>query len=166
MAQQDIFLKVETSRAGALRGESTDPNHAGEIALVDWSWGMAAASEAGSFRAAGRVQVQPVRFVKRADSSSTALMSALRTNDPIKKAVLTMQKSGGTSTVVYFSMTLERGRIMSYDVRSERDEKGLPTVLEVFTLAFNRITVEYRGQDARGAGTAVSTYTDEISTTT
>jgi type VI secretion system secreted protein Hcp len=166
MAQQDIFLKVETTRAGALRGESTDPNHVGEIALVDWSWGMVSRTEAGSFQATGRAQVQPLRFVKRADAASTALMSALRSNDPVKKAVLTMQKSGGTSSVVYFVMTLERGRILSYDVRSERDEKGLPCVLEVFTMGFNRITVEYRGQDARGGGTAVSTYTDEISTDT
>jgi type VI secretion system secreted protein Hcp len=165
MAQQDIFLSIETVRAGALRGESSDPDHVGHIDVVEWSWGMASPTESGGFMATGRVQIHPVRFVKRADSASTGLMSALRSNDEIKKAVLTMRKAGGAKPVDYFTVTLEKGRVLTYEVRSQYDEHGVPALMETITLGFTRITVDYRGQERRGGGHATSSYSDEIGAT-
>ncbi|MCX7249924.1 MAG: type VI secretion system tube protein Hcp, partial [Burkholderiales bacterium] len=40
MAQRDIFLRIEGSRQGLLRGESQDASHPGEIDVMSWSWGM------------------------------------------------------------------------------------------------------------------------------
>lgn len=162
MALQDIYLKIETDRAGHIKGGSVDPEHVGEIDVVEWSWGMASRHEAGGFQPTGRVQIQPVRFVKRADPASTGLMSALRNNDRIKKAVLTMRKSGGPKPVDYFKVTLEKGRVLSYEVSSQRDERGVPSLMEVVTLGFTRITVDYRGQESAGGSGATSTYSDEI----
>lgn len=164
MSQQDIFLSIVTQKGGPLKGESSDPAHAGEIEVIEWSWGMKSPFEAGGFMATGRVQVHPVRFVKRADSASTGLMAAMRQNDVIKKAVLTMRKSGGVKPVDYFKVTLEKGRILSYEVASQRDEHGIPSLIETLALGFTRIEVDYTGQQAQGGRAAASTYTDEIST--
>lgn len=163
MAQQDIFLSIVTAKAGLLKGESTDPAHTGEIGIDDWSWGMASPFESSGFAATGRVQIKPVSFTKRVDLSSTGLMSALRSNDTVKKAVLTMRKSGGVKPVNYFVITLENGRVLSYDVESRRDEHGVPALFEVVRLGFTRITIDYRAQDAKGAQLGAASYTDEIS---
>jgi type VI secretion system secreted protein Hcp len=164
MAQSDIFLKIETARAGPLRGETSDPEFDGQIDVVDWAWGMHSPVQAGGFTASGRVQIKPVTIRKRADSASTALMSALRSNDVVRKAVLSVRKAGGSKPVVCFTVTLEKGRILSYDVSSGIDAQGAPTLLETLTLGFTKITVDYIGQDARGGRTAASSYSDEIST--
>jgi type VI secretion system secreted protein Hcp len=164
MSQQDIFLSLVTARGGPLKGESSDPGHLGEIDIIEWTWGMKVPTEAGSLLPTGRAQVFPVRFVKRADSSSTGLMSALRQNDLVKKAVLTMRKSGGVKPVDYFVVTLEKGRLLSYEVASQRDERGVPSLIETVSLGFLEITVDYTGQDPKGGKTASSTYSDQIST--
>ena len=53
--------------------------------------------------------------MKRVDSASTALMLALRTNEPIQKAVLTLRKAG-KSQVEYLKVTIEQGRVTSLTV--------------------------------------------------
>ena len=90
MAQRDIFLRIEGSRQGLLRGESQDKSHPGEIDVISWSWGMDSPGDAFGLPT-GRTNVELLRVAKRVDSASTALMSALRANEPIRKAVLTVR---------------------------------------------------------------------------
>ncbi|MBX9638988.1 MAG: type VI secretion system tube protein Hcp [Mycobacteriaceae bacterium] len=162
MAQQDIFLKISTDAAGPLKGESTDPDHVGDISIIGWHWGMKSPRDAHTFQATGKTQIQPITVRKYADTASTGLMSALRRNDGIKKATLAVRKASGTKPVDYFVINLEKGRLLSYDVQSERDEKGAPVLLETIEIGFTRITIEYKAQEAKGGGLATSTFQDEI----
>ena len=83
-----MFLMVKGARHGLIKGESQDDKHKGEIEVVSWSWGMQARPRLGSGTATGRATINDLKIVKRVDSASMALMSALRTNEPIQKAVL------------------------------------------------------------------------------
>lgn len=148
MALGDMFLKVESGRQGQIKGEAQDEKHKDEIDVLAWSWGMRAQTGMGAGGAAGKATVHELNIVKLVDSASTGLMSAMRNNDLIKKAVLTVRKAGG-SALEYFKITIEKGRITALDVES--GIAGAETALtEKLSLAFQKISVEYVPQDKDG----------------
>jgi type VI secretion system secreted protein Hcp len=86
-----------------------------------------------------------------ATSASTALMIALRNNELIKTAVLTVRKAGGKEPVEYLKITLAKARVTSLAVQSGDDSD--PAVLtEEFSFAFEKITVDYTPQGTEGSG--------------
>jgi type VI secretion system secreted protein Hcp len=166
MASGDMFIKIEGARSGVFKGESRDPAHLDEIQLVAWSWGMegnASATVSAGGRAAGanQVSVRELEIVKRVDSATTALMSALRSNEVLKTVTLSVRKAGGASPVEYLKIILEKGRVRSVDL-----ETGLhgseELIGERVRISFQRITVEYRPQQAQGGGGGASSFTTEL----
>ena len=155
----DMFLKVDSSRSGAIKGEAKDAVHAGEIDVVGWSWGMRSASAMGGSGPAAKSSLEQLNIVKEVDSASTGLMSVMRNNDLVKKAVLSVRKAGG-SPIDYFIVTIENGRITSYDV--EAAGLGSETMLERVSFSFQKINVEYASQDDKGLKGAGMTFTAEI----
>ena len=53
-SQADMFLKVEGSRMGPVKGESQDEKHKGEIDVLGWSWGMQAQTAMGGGGISGK----------------------------------------------------------------------------------------------------------------
>jgi type VI secretion system secreted protein Hcp len=159
MALVDMFLRLESARAGPVKGEAQDAEHGGEIDVVDWSWGMDTAGGMGGKGAGLKSALKELRIVKRVDAASTGLMSVMRTNDLVKKAVLTVRKAG-SRPVDYFIVTVENGRITQYEVAS--DSAAGVAMTERIALAFERITVEYRMQDEKGGRKGGSTFSAEV----
>ena len=95
MSQKDMFLKLESKRGGAVKGESEDPVHPAEMVVLGFSWGMTSTVSTGFAGKETKPAQLELRIVKRVDSASTGLMSIMKTNDEIKKAVLTVRKAGG-----------------------------------------------------------------------
>src|SRR5512146_2262339 len=95
MALGDMFLKIESARQGAIKGEAQDENHKDEIDVVNWSWGMEAKTALSGGGASPKATLSELSIVKQVDSASTGLMSAMRNNELISKAVLTVRKAGG-----------------------------------------------------------------------
>ncbi|HET8704790.1 MAG TPA: type VI secretion system tube protein Hcp, partial [Pseudomonadales bacterium] len=119
MAQGDMFLKIEGSKQGPIKGESQDQKHADEIDVLSWSWGMEGQMVHANFGApSAKTTIQELKISKRVDRSSTALMSCLRNNELIKKAVLTVRKAGGPDALEYFKITMEKARIASIHTHS------------------------------------------------
>ncbi|MFT3858198.1 MAG: type VI secretion system tube protein Hcp [Aquabacterium sp.] len=76
------------------RANASKTGHVDEIAVLGWNWGMdVSAASFGS--TAARTTMQELVVRKRVDRASTALMSALRANEPLKKVILTARKVGG-----------------------------------------------------------------------
>ena len=160
MPEADIFLQLESQRAGAIKGESTDPAHPGEIQITDWSWGMTGSPAMGGSGAGIKTALSELHLYKRADTATTALMSVMRTNDVVKKAVLSVRKAGGTP-IDYFVLTVQKARITSYEVRSRSEVD--PFLHEHFTLAFQKIDIAYCAQDEKGQRKGASTFSDDVS---
>src|SRR5580765_8614306 len=110
-----MFLMVKGAKHSLIKGESQDDQHKGEIDVVSWSWGMQAKANIGGGTATGKATINDLRIVKRVDSASTALMLALRTNEPITKAVLTLRKAG-KGQLEYLKVTIEQARVISLTV--------------------------------------------------
>ena len=160
LSDADMFLHVQTKRAGKIKGEVTTEGHADDIGVRTWTWGVAAATAIGSTAATGRRQYKHLVVVKGIDSASTGLLSALATNDEVKEAKLTLRKAGGDA-LDYYVMTLARARVVSIDLGV--DENGKPT--ETVGFAYTKIDVEYKRQQGSGLSGASTSFSDEVLTT-
>ena len=153
----DMFLSVKGAKSGQIKGESQDNVHEHEIDIVSWSWGMQAHATLGGGMASGKATVRELKVLKRVDSASTPLMSALRSNELITKAVLTLRKAG-KAPLEFFKITIEQGRVTGLTIEAG-NAGGSPDVFESVTFSFNKITVEYvpQGKDGQGRGSMLFT---------
>ena len=156
-----MFFKVKGAKHGQISGEAQDDKHKGEIEVLSWSWGMQGKSSIGGGTASGKATMRELRIVKKVDKASTALMSALRTNEVIKEGILTLRKTG-TSKIEYFKITIQDGRVVSLEVEAG-DESGGSTLLERVSFSFNKIAVEYTPQGGDGMALGSTTFEDEWS---
>ncbi|ANQ87058.1 Hcp family type VI secretion system effector [Azoarcus olearius] len=165
MASGDMFLKIEGARMGPIKGEAQDALHKDEIDILSWSWGMqgnasATATAGGRSGGASQVSVSELVVSKGFDRASTALLVALRSNEQIKRAVLTMRKAGGPKAVEFLVITMENARIRS--VQLSGAGTGDDPVHEQVSISFQKIAVEYRGQEGSGGGNAVSRFETDV----
>ena len=156
----DLFLSVQTKRAGKLKGESSAKGHTDEIVVHGWSWGVATSSALGSSQVTGRRSYKNLVVTKRIDSSTTALMSVLATNDEVKEAKLSMRKAGEGQRA-FFTITLSQARVSSLDL--ECGENG--DAIERVTFAFNKVQVDYELQQSTGQRGGGTSFQDEILST-
>lgn len=147
MARGDMFLKIDGTRQGPIKGEAADAGHKDEIDVLGWTWGMEGNLIHG--QATAKTSVRELKITKRVDKATTGLMSALRSNEVLKKAILTVRKAGGTTPVEYYTITLEKGRITSLMQRSG-DETDPAALNEEVSIAFSKIAVEYKPQGDDG----------------
>lgn len=153
----DLFLHVQTRRAGKVKGEASSEGHVDDIELVGWQWGLSASSALGSTQATTRRSYSALTVVKRVDQASTALMAALATNDEVKEARLTMRRAGGAQEDFY-TIKLQGARITSVQQGAEPDGETRETV----SIAFTKVDVEYRPQRATGLRAGSTSFSDEL----
>jgi type VI secretion system secreted protein Hcp len=156
----DMFLWVKGARGGLIKGESQDDAHKAEINVLSWSWGMHARPSLADGGASGKAAVHELKVVKHIDSASTALMGALRSNEMIVKAVLTVRKAG-KEPLEYLKITIEQGRVTALDIEAG-DKGGGQDLFERVSFSFNKITVDYVPQHKDGQGLGSTTYTDQF----
>jgi len=160
----DIFLSVKGAKSGVIKGESQDSVHPNEIDVVRWSWGMESkAGLGGGTTAKGRAIVRELKIVKRFDSASTPLMSALRSNEMITKAVL-VQRKAGKGQLEFLKITIEQGRVTELTVEAgDEEDQNSTDLLEYVSFSFNKISVEYTPQGKDGQAQGSMTFIDEWS---
>jgi len=160
MARSDMFFKATGQRTGEIVGESSDRRFANQIDIVDWSWGMSAPSAVGGTRTA-RTLMKELKLVKRVDKASTALMAVMYTNEIMTTATLSVRKSGGADPLPYLVMKLSMARINGYDVESDVNAEGSPTLTEHLSLTFKSVTIDYTPQAGAGGGLGASSFTGD-----
>jgi type VI secretion system secreted protein Hcp len=154
-----MFLSVNGARHGPISGEALDDAHKNEIEVLGWSWGMQGKASLGGGTATGKATIRELRITKRVDKASTALMSALRSNEVIKKAILTVRKAGKTP-LEYLKITVEDGRLISLEIEAD-DEAANPALLERLSFSFNKISVEYTPQGPDGHAQGATSFEDQ-----
>lgn len=147
----DIFLKLT-----GIDGESRDLFHPNEIEIADLSWGEQNGTLPGPFLT-GLATAQNIRFVKRVDRASVALMLACANGRSINQAVISVRQSGGENTFDFLILTLERCIVASYQVFAGSD---LDRPEEHVSLAFGVINASYRPTrpDGSAGGTISASY--------
>jgi type VI secretion system secreted protein Hcp len=159
-----MFFKVKGTKTGQINGEAEDQKHKNEIEVLAWSWGMQGKPSLGGGVASGKATIRELRITKRVDKASTALMSALRTNEEIKEGILTLRKAG-KKPLEYLTIKIENGRVMSIDLEAG-DVSGSPALFERVSFSFNKISVQYTPQGADGGPQGSTSFEDEWTTVT
>jgi type VI secretion system secreted protein Hcp len=153
----DYFLHVQTKRAGKVKGEAVAPGHQDDIVVTGWNWGLSAGAALVDTRATARRSYSALTVHKGVDSASTALMSALATNDEVKEAKLSLRRAGGEQDD-FFTITLKGARVTS--LQHSGDDDG--STRETVTIAFTEVEVEYRPQKATGIRGGAFIFTDSL----
>lgn len=151
----DIYLSVVLKRAGKVKGESAAPEHADDIIVRSWNWGVISPSDVATGAASGKRSYKHLVVTKWIDTASTALLSALAGNELATEVKLTMRKSGGDA-LDYYRMTLNKARVAAVDV--EVDADGL--AVEKVAFAFQTIEIEYKQQAGSGSRGASYCFVD------
>lgn len=154
-----MFLSVKGASHGVINGEAQDDKHKGEIEVLSWSWGIQGKASLGGGGASGKASIRELKILKHVDKSSTALMGAVRTNELIKEAVLTLRKSG-KGALEFLKITMEQGRILSLEIDAG-DAAGGAALTERITISFSKLTVEYTPQGPDGQPQGGTTFQDE-----
>lgn len=160
MAKADMFLRVEGKSTGVIKGESNAPDHFEEIEIFEWSWGMTGSTGLGGAGATARTALSEITFGKGTDRATTQLMSVMRSNEPIKKAVLTVRKAGAVPPVDFLVVTIQNGRLTSHTIGSEAP--GSPTLVERLSMAFEKIEIQYAPQSASGSKGAQLSFSAQV----
>lgn len=153
----DVFLSVQSKRAGRIKGEAEAREHKDEIVITAWNWGVAASSSLGSTQKTARRSYRNLTVSKRVDSSTTSLLSVLATNDEIKEAKLTVRKAGEGQRD-FFTLMLNNARVTAVDLAC--DATG--TLTETVTFSFSRVQVDYELQQSTGQRGSGFSFHDEI----
>lgn len=142
----DMFLKVTGGAHGPIKGEAKDDTHKEEIEVLGWSWGIQ-----GSYsgpEATSKSKVADLKILKRVDRATPQLMTAMRRNEEIKEAILTVRKAG-EGQLEFLQIKIRRGRITGINIEAGNAEGG-PDMLEHVSFAFNEIQVGYSPQGSDG----------------
>lgn len=135
----DMFIKIDD-----IRGESKDAEHAGEIDVLAWSWGLSNSGATHSVvgGGAGKANLQDLSYTCYIDASATALMAAAAAGTHLRTAVLTMRKAGGDAAAPteYITITLTDVLVSSYSTGGSGGEDRLTANV---TLNFGDIVVVY-----------------------
>lgn len=160
MAKADMFLKIDGAKTGVIKGESSVPEHLEEIEINEWSWGMTSPNALGGVGQTATTALSNIRFGKNTDSSTPAMMAVMRTNENIKKAVLTVRKAGANPPVDFLVVTLENARLTSATIGTATP--GSPTLVESFAMAFETITIAYAPQLKGGSKGAQNSWRGDV----
>jgi type VI secretion system secreted protein Hcp len=140
----DFLLMIE-----GIKGESQQDKHQDEIEIESFSWGATQQGSHGSGGGggAGKVSFQDLHFTSRVGKHSPLLVKACATGQHIKKAVLTVRKSGGDQQE-YYKVTLEDLLVSSYQSGGSEGSNALP--VDQYSLNFTKIEFSYSPQKPDG----------------
>ena len=146
----DMFLKIESK----CDGESKDQEHADEIDVLAFSWGMtqSGSMHTGSGGGSGKVNVQDMSITKYLDKATTVLMQKCCSGKHFDRAILTCRKAGDTP-IEYMKVTMEPVMVSSV---SEGGSGGEDRQTENITLNFAKVWVEYTPQKDDGSPDAAN----------
>ncbi|TWT36537.1 hypothetical protein KOR34_14430 [Posidoniimonas corsicana] len=140
----DYFLKID-----GIEGESKDSTHTNEIQLIGFNWGetQPASFVYGTGAGSGKVSMQDLTFTMRACKASPKLFLSCAKGEHIKEATLVARKAGGDQEEFY-QIKLEDVMVSSYNTGGGTGD-SLP--MDTVTLAFAKISYQYRPQSDKGA---------------
>jgi type VI secretion system secreted protein Hcp len=141
----DAFLKVD-----GIEGESTRKGFEKQIPILSFSWGATNPATIGvtGGGGGGKGTLTPINVVKRTDSSSPKFFQKCMEGEHIKKASLTLMKSGGKEAIDFIKYDLET--VYIENVQYSGSEKGDDTPIESISLACGKVTYTYTPQTATG----------------
>lgn len=135
----DAFLKI-----GSVQGESKDADHAGEIELESFSWGVnqPTLTGVGKGRSAGKANHGDFHFTMKTSSASPVLMMACAGGDHLGDAIVSVRRAGaGGDHQEYLQWTLSDVMVSSFQ---HGGSSGAEYPVDQVSLNFSKIKKDYK----------------------
>jgi type VI secretion system secreted protein Hcp len=141
----DAFLKVD-----GIDGETTRKGYEKCIAVQSFSWGGANSSTIGvtGGGGGGKGTLSSLNIMKKADATSPKFFQKCMEGEHIKKASLTLLKSGGKESVDFIVYELETVYVDAF--QNTGSEGGDDTPTESVSMSFGKCTYTYTPQKPDG----------------
>lgn len=154
MGWSQIFLQFNfTKQSRITSGEAEVEGYQGQIVLSDFDWGMKAGKDvAKGSGLARRVNAEEIKVTKRFDSSSTALMTAMKKRDKFISARITVAQSfadDGEGARDAFVLEANDGYIESIDLDLVADGNAM-VLQEELVLRYTKLRIEVVEVTERG----------------
>jgi type VI secretion system secreted protein Hcp len=148
---------------GSVQGESNSSAHSNEIEVISFSWGLsnsAVRSVQGGTTKGGKVSINEITLVKHTDKSTPLLVNAVASCQTFPTATISLSKStGGKKPEDYFVIKMNNAYISSLQLSSP-SAGALGT--ETIALNFQKITMDYKMQNAMGILVSASSATCDL----
>lgn len=143
----DTYMEME-----GIEGEATAKGFEKKIEIFSFSWGASAPVTIGSGStgiSASKVSLSSFNIMKKSDIASSKLFKACCLGDHIPKVTVSMRKQTGTGGQdVFLKYVFEEALVES--VQWSGSSGGDDTPTESVSLAFAKVTVEYKPQNPDG----------------
>ena len=151
-----------TLKIGKIAGESVVKNHAGEIDVLDWSWGITQKGSAhhGTGAGSGASDVADLVIVKRIDKATPIFYQECHKGSDQKEAVLTLMKVAGESSIEYLKITM-KGPVFISSVKTGNKQPD-DSFTETVSFNFAEVSIDHTGQNKDQSKGATSTGTLNI----
>lgn len=137
---QSIFLKIE---GPAVKGESKDSKHAGEMEVLSWSHSFnQPTSPTRSTAGAGTVELanhSDLTVTKYTDISSTDLMKLCWSGKQIDKVTIAQFRNSGDNPVEFLTIEMEHVVISNFSLSGG----GGDIPVENISFAYGKVTYKY-----------------------
>ena len=148
---------------GSVQGESSSKAHPNEIEVISFSWGLsnsAVRSAQGGTTKGGKVSINEITLSKHTDKSTPLLVNAVATCQTFPTATISLSKStGGKKPEDYFIIKMNNAYISSLQLASP---SGGALGTEMISLNFQKITMDYKMQNAMGILVSASSATCDL----
>ncbi|TLX69458.1 MAG: type VI secretion system tube protein Hcp [Thaumarchaeota archaeon] len=136
-----MFLHVE-----GIPGESTDRQHAGEIDVLSYSWGVSntVGSSSTGGAGAGKASFDVFTFTHKVDKASPLLFVHAAKGEHIKDVTFTARKAGGDP---FEFLTIKLSDVIVSSVKQGSNGE-YPT--ESVSFNYGKIEIEYKTQNSDG----------------
>ena len=141
------FLKID-----GIEGESNNDRHAGEIDLVGFRTGLMqkVINSATGGAGAGKPAFTPLKVFKYIDKASIPIFVACAVGKNLRKATLSIARSGGDTPSDYFVIVLSDVFVSSVNDSTETTD-GEGNLLETVTFEYAKIEWTYTPQNVDGS---------------
>ena len=150
----DMFLKID-----AIKGESIDSAHAGEIDVLSWSWGatQTGTTHSGTGGGAGKANVHDITITKYLDRSTSPLLKHCLTGQHLKEALLTVRKAGGQKPLEYLKIKMKDALVSSLQTGGTGSDERLTETLGINFASVEFVYVPQKPDGTpEGAGTPIT----------
>jgi len=135
---ETVFMTVKGAKQGDIKGGATQKGKEGAMQCTSFHSQLLVPRDAATGRASGRLQIDPVKCVKRVDRASPLLVNALLTNEALIEVTFSFsQPSPAGAEAVVYTMNLKTATVAG--IRQFLDPAGLAQ--EEITISYQQATV-------------------------
>lgn len=140
----DIYLKLDKPE---VKGESRDKDMKDWIELLSWSWGHMVQYNPDRGTVGGRINVEPITFVKDVDKSTPILIQKMAQNEAFDEAQIVVRKTQPGGHFNYCVINLKNVRIINLQ---SNVSAGSETISETGQLGFSWFEIIYQPEAPTG----------------